>query len=250
MPARTKKEEEEILFFSSLVENNRFGFSFENLKILRKTPDFPRCSAMRKRGAHQYYFLFWVPIEVTLLLVFLSLVCIIMASQRALLVVYLVSLVYVRSAKCLGREAGAVGMGRWGGAHKPVRPALTFPYIHSDQVKILHQSPHPPAQHHPKLPPPPPPSPPGGERNLGRILFYLIKYLRLQKKRKEKKQLWVLTAFLTNFTQKMYRKKTSHIVQIYVTSTPEEIIKQWGDIEQRCTITFSVMIWNWWKRLR
>lgn len=36
--------------------------------------------------------------------VFLSLVCIIMASQRALLVVYLVSLVYVRSAKCLGRE--------------------------------------------------------------------------------------------------------------------------------------------------
>lgn len=35
-----------------------------------------------------------------------------MASQRALLVVYLVSLVYVRSAKCLGREEGAVGMGR------------------------------------------------------------------------------------------------------------------------------------------
>lgn len=43
---------------------------------------------------------------------FLSLVCIIMASQRALLVVYLVSLVYVRGAKCLGREEGDVGMGR------------------------------------------------------------------------------------------------------------------------------------------
>lgn len=215
MPARTKKEEEEILFFSSLVENNRFGFSFENLKILRKTPDFPRCSAMRKRGAHQYYFLFWVPIEVTLLLIFLSLVCIIMASQRALLVVYLVSLVYVRSAKCLGREAGAVGMGRWGGAHKPVRPALTFPYIHSDQVKILHQSPHPPAQHHPKLPPPPPPSPPGGERNLGRILFYLIKYLRLQKK-KERKETALSADSLFNqlHTKNVQKKNESYCTDI------------------------------------
>lgn len=41
-----------------------------------------------------------------------------MASQRALLVVYLVSLVYVRSAKCLGKEeavSGRVGRGGRGG---------------------------------------------------------------------------------------------------------------------------------------
>lgn len=47
-----------------------------------------------------------------------------MASQRALLVVYLVSLVYVRSAKCLGKEeavSGRVGRGGEGG-HTPVGP--------------------------------------------------------------------------------------------------------------------------------
>lgn len=39
-----------------------------------------------------------------------------MASQRALLVVYLVSLVYVRSAKCLGKEEAVSGrVGRGGG---------------------------------------------------------------------------------------------------------------------------------------
>lgn len=39
-----------------------------------------------------------------------------MASQRALLVVYLVSLVYVRSAKCLGKEEAVSGrVGREGG---------------------------------------------------------------------------------------------------------------------------------------
>lgn len=45
-----------------------------------------------------------------------------MASQRALLVVYLVSLVYVRSAKCLGREEVMLGWGG-GGAH----PSLPRP---------------------------------------------------------------------------------------------------------------------------
>lgn len=43
-----------------------------------------------------------------------------MASQRALLVVYLVSLVYVRSAKCLGREEEVLGGG--GRGHTPVGP--------------------------------------------------------------------------------------------------------------------------------
>ncbi|MEQ2225216.1 hypothetical protein ILYODFUR_015217 [Ilyodon furcidens] len=40
-----------------------------------------------------------------------------MASQRALLVVYLVSLVYVRSAKCLGRKEVVLGgrLGGWAG---------------------------------------------------------------------------------------------------------------------------------------
>lgn len=48
-----------------------------------------------------------------------------MASQRALLVVYLVSLVYVRSAKCLGKEeavSGRVGREGGGGGHTPVGP--------------------------------------------------------------------------------------------------------------------------------
>lgn len=58
-----------------------------------------------------------------------------MASQRALLVVYLVSLVYVRSAKCLGKEEAVSGrVGRGGGAH-PSRPrTLKLPYIHGDRV--------------------------------------------------------------------------------------------------------------------
>lgn len=49
-----------------------------------------------------------------------------MASQRALLVVYLVSLVYVRSAKCLGKEEVVLGRGggegRGGGGHTPDGP--------------------------------------------------------------------------------------------------------------------------------
>lgn len=62
-----------------------------------------------------------------------------MASQRALLVVYLVSLVYVRSAKCLGKEeavSGRVGRGgRGGGGAHPSRPrTLKLPYIHGDRV--------------------------------------------------------------------------------------------------------------------
>lgn len=92
------------------------------MKTLRKTPDFPWCSAKRKKGG--------TSIPLPLLSahqgdtsVFLSLVCIIMASQRALLVVYLVSLVYVRSAKCLGREEVMSGWGGGGGAH----PSLPSP---------------------------------------------------------------------------------------------------------------------------
>lgn len=63
--------------------------------------------------------------------VFLSLVCIIMASQRALLVVYLVSLVNVRSAKCLGREE--VGRGDGTGRDAPLwAQTPKLPYIHGD----------------------------------------------------------------------------------------------------------------------
>lgn len=100
-------------------------------KTLRKTPDFPWCSAKRKRrhikalpllSAHQG--------DTS---VFLSLVCIIMASQRALLVVYLVSLVYVRSAKCLGREVLMFGGGGGGGTPQSAQ-TLKLPYIHGDQV--------------------------------------------------------------------------------------------------------------------
>lgn len=83
------------------------------MKTLRKTPDFTWCSAKRKRGTS-------IPLPLLSAhqgdtSVFLSLVCIIMASQRALLVVYLVSLVYVRSAKCLGREEVMLGWGGGGG---------------------------------------------------------------------------------------------------------------------------------------
>lgn len=56
-----------------------------------------------------------------------------MASQRALLVVYLVSLVYVRSAKCLGREEVTLGGGGGGGMPQSAQ-TLKLPYIHSDQV--------------------------------------------------------------------------------------------------------------------
>ena len=60
-----------------------------------------------------------------------------MASRRALLVVYLVSLVYVRSAKCLGREEGDVGMG--GEVGPPT--ALKILYIHSHQGKFCTKAP-------------------------------------------------------------------------------------------------------------
>lgn len=77
--------------------------------------------------------------------VFLSLVCIIMASQRALLVVYLVSLVYVRSAKCLGREEVTLGWGGGGrGGTSQSAQTLKLPYIHGDQVKTCLGHPPPP----------------------------------------------------------------------------------------------------------
>lgn len=59
-----------------------------------------------------------------------------MASQRALLVVYLVSLVYVRSAKCLGKEEAVSGRGGrgGGGAHPSWPRTLKLPYIHGDRV--------------------------------------------------------------------------------------------------------------------
>lgn len=95
MPARTGGGE-----FSSLVEkypypdfNFTYLFSFENEEKYWRLQISHGAAVGRKRGAHRGLFRFWAPIKVTL---FLSLVCIILASQRALLVVYLVSLVYVR----------------------------------------------------------------------------------------------------------------------------------------------------------
>lgn len=91
-------------------------------KTLRKAPDFPRCSAKRKRrGGHIKATSSFSSAHQGDTSVFLSLVCIIMASQRALLVVYLVSLVYVRSAKCLGREEAVFWEGEVG-RHTPVGP--------------------------------------------------------------------------------------------------------------------------------
>lgn len=138
MPASTKKEKE-ILFFSLLLENNWFFFFFENLKILRKTQISHGAQLWGRQVHINTDSSFESPSRWQCL--FFLLVCIIMASRRALLAVYLVSLVYVRSAKCLGREEGDVGMGRWGWAHNPAHPALKFLYIHSHQGRILHQSP-------------------------------------------------------------------------------------------------------------
>lgn len=105
---------------------------------MRKTPDFPRCSAKRKEGGHNLGLL---PLWCDALTVtphtsiFLSLVCIIMASQRALLVVYLVSLVYVRSAKCLGREDG--GAGREGGRTVTHQPAQTLKPVKNKNFYLI-----------------------------------------------------------------------------------------------------------------
>lgn len=152
------------------------------MNTFRKIPDFPRCSTKRKKWAHWYRFLYLSANQGDTS-VFLSLVCIIMASQRALLVVYLVSLVYVRSAKCLGREEAMSGWGGCGGEGTPVCPAL--PYIHGwlgfklCPEHTLH--PLPPTPPHP-WPPTPSclPAPPKGDSNLGRIIFYLIEYLKLK----------------------------------------------------------------------
>lgn len=154
-----------------------------------------------------------------------------MASQRALLVVYLVSLVYVRSAKCLGKEEAVSGrVGRGGGTPQSAQDPKASLYSWWPGVNSV-------------------PNPTTSELNLGKIIFYLINYLRKKNERKETASLSADSLF-NQLHKKCTEKNKNHIVQIYVTSTPKEIIKQWGDIEQRCTITFSVMKWNWWKRLR
>ncbi|KAF6721362.1 hypothetical protein FQA47_017194 [Oryzias melastigma] len=129
-----------------------------------------------------------------------------MASQRALLVVYLVSLVNVRSAKCLGREE--VGRGeRNGTGRKPQAPPRKLPYIHGD----------------PGVNSAPNPQQGRAEPGTNTLLF------EFKKRFKKKKQTASLSAeSLFNQLHKKCTeiKKKNHIVQIYVTSTPEEIIKQ------------------------
>lgn len=76
-----------------------------------------------------------------------------------------------------------------------------------------------------------PSPPPRGEPNLGKIIFYLINYLRgnLKKhtQRKEAASLSADSLFNQLHKKCTEKKKTkNHIVQIYVTSTPKEIIKQ------------------------
>lgn len=148
MPASTKKEKE-LLFLSLLLENNWFFclFVFWKPKNIEEDSRFPKVLNYEEDGC--------TFILIPLLsahwggsVCFLSLVCIIMASRRALLVVYLVSLVYVRSAKCLGREEGDVGMGSEVGLTTQSTRPWSF-LIFSHQGKILHQS--PPTQHHPNL---------------------------------------------------------------------------------------------------
>lgn len=115
---------------------------------------------------------------------FLSLLCIIMASRRALLVVYLVSLVYVRSAKCLGREEGDVGMGGEVGLTTQATQPWSF-FIFSHQGKIVHQS--PPTLTHPT--PPKPITRTWGWAEPGKNTLLFDQVFKITKKEKEKKQL-------------------------------------------------------------
>lgn len=70
----------------------------------------------------------------------------------------------------------------------------------------------PPAQHHPNLSPEP-----GGEQNLGRILFYLIKYLRLQEReRKETASLTADSLFNQLHTKRCTEKKLRVILYRYM----------------------------------
>ncbi|KAI9543933.1 hypothetical protein NQZ68_004982 [Dissostichus eleginoides] len=71
-------------------------------KTLRKTPDFPRCSAKRKRGH----------IKTT------------SSFER------------LSSAKCLGREEEMLGWGGGGGTPQSAQ-TLKLPYIHGDRVGAL-----------------------------------------------------------------------------------------------------------------
>lgn len=219
------------------------------MKTLRKIPGLPRCSTNRTKWAHWYRFLYLSANQGDTS-VFFSLVCIIMASQRALLVVYLVSLVYVRSAKCLAGKRRCWDGEVVGGSGTP-RSAQPFLIFTVDWN--LNSTPNTPLTPSPPAPISPSPTKGQVEPRKNNILFdwvfkikkYTIIIITI------KKETASLSAdILFNQLHKKCTEKKDHIVQINVTSTLKEVMKQWGDIEQRCTITFSVMIWNWWKRLR
>ena len=149
LPGQKKR----LYFFSSLVEKI---ICFLNMKkTLRKTPD-SHGAQLEGRGGISRPLPQWMPLWGDTS-IFLSLVCIIMASQRALLVVYLVSLVYVRSAKSLGRDEVVLGEG--GTPH----PAQTrkLPSIH-----LIRCSSAPTSQ--------------GGVA--GKTIFYLIDYEKRKKR--------------------------------------------------------------------
>ena len=133
-------------------------------KTLRKTPDFPRCSAKRKRGhikttssferLSRWHFCFSL-ISMHHIGFTKSFACC-LSCESCL------------CAQCQmpGQGRGDIGMGRWGG-HTPVCP--------DPEASLYSRWP----GVNPAL------TPPRGRLNLGKIIFYLIKYLRIKNERKE-----------------------------------------------------------------
>lgn len=150
------------------------------MKIMKKTPDFPQCSAKRNTPSPFEYSSRWHFVFAFFPLINMhhngftkSFACC-LSCESCL----------CAQCQCLGREQVMLGWG--GGGHTPVCLALKLPYIHGGQVK-----------------------PPWGELNLGGIIFYLIKYLRFKKKKRNKtNSFFKCWAFLSNFTKNVQKKES------------------------------------------
>lgn len=166
MPARTKKEEE-ILFFSSLVENNPFGFFFLNWKYWGRL-QISHGAQLWGRGVHinttssfecplRWHFCLFSFISMHHNGFTKSFACCLSCES------------------CLCAQCQMPGQGRWCCWDGEVRwgSETSLP---STEVPLYSQWPGENSAPKPPLPNttyqlPLPPPPPGGEQNLGRILF-------------------------------------------------------------------------------
>ena len=183
-------------------------------KTLRKTPD-SHGAQLEGRGGISRPLPQWMPLWGDTS-IFLSLVCIIMASQRALLVVYLVSLVYVRSAKSLGRNEVVLGEG---GTPTLPRPGSFLLFTWSGVA---------------------PPQPPRGAWQVKQYFIWSI----MKKERKETASLSADCLF-----NQLHKKCTEKIIRtiLYRYMWPallSKLLSNEETLKELCTITFSVMIWN------